>query len=59
MEPPDHTCVRKLVAKAFTPRFVEALRPRLQSIFDGLVDDVAGAGEFDMLPPWPSRCRSR
>jgi cytochrome P450 len=50
MEPPDHTRVRKLVAKAFTPRFVEALRPRVQSIFDGLVDDVAGAGEFDMLP---------
>jgi cytochrome P450 len=50
MEPPDHTRVRKLVAKAFTPKFVEALRPRVQSIFDDLVDDVAGAGEFDMLP---------
>ncbi len=50
MEPPDHTRVRKLVAKAFTPRFVEALRPRVQSIFDGLVDEVTGAGEFDMLP---------
>lgn len=50
MEPPDHTRVRKLVAKAFTPRFVEALRPRVQAIFDGLVDEVAGTGEFDMLP---------
>jgi cytochrome P450 len=50
MEPPDHTRVRKLVSKAFTPRFVEALRPRVQAIFDGLVDEVAGAGEFDMLP---------
>jgi cytochrome P450 len=50
MEPPDHTRVRKLVSKAFTPRFVEALRPRVQSIFDGLLDEVAGAGEFDMLP---------
>jgi cytochrome P450 len=50
MEPPDHTRVRKLVSKAFTPRFVEALRPRVQAIFDGLLDEVTGAGEFDMLP---------
>ena len=50
MEPPDHTRVRKLVSKAFTPRFVEGLRPRVQAIFDRLVDEVAGAGEFDMLP---------
>jgi cytochrome P450 len=50
MEPPDHTRVRKLVAKAFTPRFVEELRPRVQGIVDGLLDEVAGAGEFDLLP---------
>jgi cytochrome P450 len=50
MEPPDHTRVRKLVSKAFTPRFVEGLRPRVGSIFDRLVDEVDGAGEFDMLP---------
>jgi unspecific monooxygenase len=50
MEPPDHTRVRKLVSKAFTPRFVEGLRPRVQAIFDRLVDAVAGGGEFDMLP---------
>jgi cytochrome P450 len=50
MEPPDHTRVRKLVAKAFTPRFVEKLRPRVQGIVDALIDDVAGGGEFDLLP---------
>lgn len=50
MEPPDHTRVRRLVAKAFTPRFVESLRPRVQAICDALVDEVAGAGEFDLLP---------
>jgi cytochrome P450 len=50
MEPPDHTRVRKLVAKAFTPRFVEELRPRVQGIVDGLIDEVTGAGEFDLLP---------
>ena len=50
MEPPDHTRVRKLVSKAFTPKFVEALRPRVQTIFDGLVDGVADTREFNMLP---------
>jgi unspecific monooxygenase len=50
MEPPDHTRVRRLVAKAFTPRFVEGLRPRVQAIMDGLADAVTGAGEFDLLP---------
>ena len=49
MEPPNHTRVRRLVAKAFTPRFVEGLRPRVQSIMDGLVDEVDGAGEFDLI----------
>ncbi len=49
MEPPNHTRVRRLVAKAFTPRFVEGLRPRVQSIMDGLVDELDGAGEFDLI----------
>jgi cytochrome P450 len=49
MEPPDHTRVRRLVSKAFTPRFVEGLRPRVQAIMDGLVDEVDGAGEFDLI----------
>jgi cytochrome P450 len=49
MEPPDHTRVRRLVSKAFTPRFVEGLRPRVQAIMDGLVDEVAGAGAFDLI----------
>jgi cytochrome P450 len=50
MEPPDHTRVRRLVSKAFTPSFVEGLRPRVQRITDELVDAVADAGEFDLLP---------
>ena len=50
MEPPDHTRVRSLVSKAFTPRFVEGLRPRVQAIVDELIDGMAGAGEVDLLP---------
>jgi cytochrome P450 len=49
MEPPDHPRVRKLVAKAFTPRRVEELRPYVQGIMDGMVERVAGAGEFDLI----------
>jgi cytochrome P450 len=49
MEPPDHTRVRRLVAKAFTPKFVEGLRPRVQAIMDELVDRVNGASEFDLM----------
>jgi cytochrome P450 len=49
MEPPDHTRVRRLVAKAFTPRMVEGLRARIQTFMDGLVDEVQGAGEFDLI----------
>ena len=50
MEPPDHTRVRRLVAKAFTPRMVESMREPVQRLTDGLVDEVDGSGEFDLLP---------
>jgi cytochrome P450 len=49
MEPPDHTRVRRLVAKAFTPRRVEELRPTVRSIMDSLIDGVAGAGEVNLI----------
>jgi cytochrome P450 len=49
MEPPDHTRVRRLVSKAFTPRTVEQLRPAVTSIVDRLVSEVLGAGERDLI----------
>jgi cytochrome P450 len=48
-EPPDHTRLRSLVSKAFTPRRVAELRPTIQRIVDGLVDRALAAGEFDLL----------
>ena len=49
MEPPDHTRVRALVSKAFTPRMVEGMREPIQRMMDALIDEVAGAGEFDLI----------
>src|SRR5882762_8590569 len=48
-DPPDHTRLRGLVSKAFTPRVVEALRPHIQQIVDGLLERVEGAGSMDLI----------
>ncbi|MEV4315706.1 cytochrome P450 [Actinocrispum sp. NPDC049592] len=48
-DPPDHTRLRELSAKAFTRRRVEALRPEIQQIVDGLLDRMAGQREVDLL----------
>ena len=48
-DPPDHTRLRSLVNKAFTPRVVETLRPRIQQIVDALVDRVESAGHMDLI----------
>ena len=48
-DPPDHTRLRRLVSKAFTPRMVERLRPRVQAVADALLDAVAGRGEMDLI----------
>lgn len=58
MDEPGHTRLRKLVNKAFTPRAVEALRPRAEAIADELLEAVAGQGEFDFMAafaqPYPT-----
>jgi pimeloyl-[acyl-carrier protein] synthase len=48
-DPPDHTRLRGLVSKAFTPRVVEGLRPRIQEIVDGLLDGVKARGSMDLI----------
>jgi cytochrome P450 len=44
VDPPDHTRLRRLVSVAFSVRRVEALRPRVQSIVDDLLDAIAREG---------------
>jgi cytochrome P450 len=48
-EPPDHTRLRRLVAKAFTPRMVERQRPGIQAVVDRLVGRIAAAGGGDLV----------
>jgi len=49
MDPPDHTRVRSLVNKAFTPRRVASLRPHIEGIVDELLGSVAGRGTMDVM----------
>ena len=48
-DPPDHTRLRALVNKAFTPRVVEAMRPRIQAIVDELLDAAPSSGPVDLI----------
>jgi len=48
-DPPDHTRLRRLVAKAFTPRSVAALAPRIEDIADDLTAAMPTTGPVDLL----------
>jgi len=48
-DPPDHTRLRALVNKAFTPAVVEGLRPRIQEIVEELIDGVQYRGTTDII----------
>src|SRR5690606_27613546 len=48
VDPPDHTRLRKLVSKAFTPRTVERLRPHVAELVEGMLDAVDPSG-FDLI----------
>jgi cytochrome P450 len=48
-DPPDHTRLRGLLRQAFTPRVIEAMHDRVQSVVDNLIDRVAGAWRMDVV----------
>ncbi len=48
-DPPDHTRLRGLVNRAFTPRAVEALRTHIDAIVQGLLDKQRGKPSFDLV----------
>ncbi|MDH6226571.1 MULTISPECIES: cytochrome P450 family protein [Streptomyces] len=49
IDPPDHTRLRRLVAKAFTPRRVAEFAPRVQELTDTLIDGFAARGSADLI----------
>jgi cytochrome P450 len=48
-DPPDHTRLRRLVSKAFTRRAIEALRPRITELVDGMLDAMAAQRRVDLV----------
>ena len=59
MDPPKHSRYRRLVAPIFTPRRMEALRPRVEAIAKGVIDKIASKGTADgindIAAPMPMR----
>lgn len=49
LDPPAHTELRNLVNRAFTPRAVERLRPRVEAVVDELLGEVAASGEMELM----------
>jgi cytochrome P450 len=49
MDPPDHTRLRGLVTKAFTPRVIDKLRPRIQEVVDAAIDAAVEKGSMDVI----------
>ncbi|MFN8616621.1 MAG: cytochrome P450 [Dehalococcoidia bacterium] len=58
LDPPDHTRLRSLVTKAFTPRSIEKMRVRIGEIANELLDKVEGQPSFDLMAafcqPYPT-----
>jgi cytochrome P450 len=49
LDPPDHTRLRRLVSKAFTPKAVERLRPRIERMVDDALDTAAERGSIELI----------
>jgi cytochrome P450 len=48
-DPPDHSHYRNIVNRGFTPKQIKRLEPRIQEITDGLLDEVVGKGEIELM----------
>lgn len=49
VDEPDHRRLRSLVSKAFTPKYIQSLRPNIQQIADELLDRVQDQGRMDLV----------
>jgi len=55
MDPPQHTNFRKLVSRAFTPRRIADLEPRVRGLAAGFLDEFVGEPEFDYVDDFGAR----
>lgn len=49
LNPPDHTRIRGLVSRAFTPRRIDELKPRIAGMVAEVLDPLAGGGDVELL----------
>lgn len=49
MDAPEHTRLRKLMNKGFSPAVVEALRPQIERVVDGMLEKLACGSEADLM----------
>jgi len=49
LDPPEHSRLRKLLNKEFTPNMIQRMRPRIQQVVDKLLDQVAGKNEMEFM----------
>lgn len=49
LDPPDHTRIRRLVARVFTPRAIEKLRAEAQRLTDEMLADIGPGDEFELI----------
>ena len=49
LDPPEHSGLRKLLNKEFTPNMIHRRRPRIQQIVDALLDDATGKSEIEFM----------
>ncbi len=49
IDPPDHTRIRNLISRNFTPRAISAWKPRIEAIVDQLLDEAAERGELEIV----------
>jgi cytochrome P450 len=55
IDPPQHTRLRRLVSRAFTPRAIDRQRQHIADLVDSLLDEVIAAGEMDVVEAFASR----
>jgi cytochrome P450 len=49
LDPPEHSRLRKLLNKEFTPNMIQRMRPRIQQVVNSLLDDVGGKTEMEFM----------